>query len=66
MSRVETIEKDVRQLSPRELADFRAWFHEFDAAEWDLQFAEDIKTGKLDSLVQGALEEHQAGKTKNI
>ena len=35
MTRVEHIEKAVEQLSPQELARFRAWFEEFDARVLD-------------------------------
>jgi hypothetical protein len=66
MSQVEMLEQTVKQLSPGELAAFRSWFIEFDEAEWDRQIEMDSETGKLDRLVQSALEEHKAGKTKRI
>jgi hypothetical protein len=66
MSQVEMLEQTVKQLSPGERAAFRSWFIEFDAAEWDRQIEMDSETGKLDRLVQSAVEEHKAGKTKRI
>ena len=66
MSQVEMLEQTVKQLSPGELAAFRSWFIEYDAAEWDRQIETDSETGKLDKLVQSAVEEHKAGKTKRI
>jgi hypothetical protein len=66
MSQVEMLEQTVKQLSPDELAAFRSWFVEFDAAEWDRQIEMDSKAGKLDRLAQSAIEEHQAGKTKRM
>ena len=66
MSQVEMLEQTVKNLSPGELAAFRSWFVEFDAAEWDRQIEADIETGKLDRLAQSAIEEHRAGKTKRI
>ena len=66
MSQVEMLEQTVKQLSSGELAAFRSWFIEFDAAEWDHQIEMDSDTGKLDRLAQGALEEHNTGKTKRI
>jgi hypothetical protein len=66
MSQVEMLEQTVKQLSPGERAAFRSWFIEFDAAEWDRQIEMDSETGKLDGLVQSAVEEHKAGKTKRI
>ena len=69
MSQVEMLEQTVKQLSPGERAAFRSWFIEFDAAEWDRQIRQiemDSETGKLGRLVQSAVEEHKAGKTKPI
>jgi len=60
------LEHSVRQLSSSELIAFRAWFIEFDAAEWDRQIEMDSETGKLDRLTQIAIEEHGARKTKLI
>jgi hypothetical protein len=65
MSQVEILEQTVKQLSPGERAAFRSWFIEFDATEWDRQIEMDSETGKLDKLVQSAVEEHKAGKTKS-
>ena len=64
MSQVELLEQNVKQLNPRELAAFRSWFLEFDAAAWDRQIEEDSEAGKLDRLAQSAVEEHKAGKKR--
>ena len=66
MSQVEMLEQKVKQLGSKELAAFRSWFIEYDAAEWDHQIEMDRETGKLDKLVQSAIEEHKAGKMKRI
>ena len=66
MSQVEKLKQTVEQLSPEELATFRSWFIEFDAAEWDRQIAMDSEAGKLDGLAQSAIEDHRAGRTKRI
>lgn len=63
MSKLEAIEKKVSGLSPEELAKFRYWFAEFDAAAWDRQIERDVKAGKLDALADEALREHAAGKS---
>ena len=52
MGRIEDIEQQVKLLSPEELAQFRAWFLEFDSAAWDRQLACDVGAGKLDALAQ--------------
>ena len=61
MSQIEMIEQEVKQLSSRELAAFRSWFIEFDAAEWDRQMEMDSAAGKFDGLAQSAIKEHKAG-----
>ena len=66
MSQVEMLKQTVKKLSPSELAAFRSWFIEFDAAEWDRQIEADSETGKRDRSAQCAIEEHKAGKTKRI
>jgi len=66
MSKVSSLEKQVQQLSPEELAEFRRWFAEFDAQLWDRQFAADVKAGKLDALADKALRAHAAGESTAI
>lgn len=63
MSNLGTIEEKIRALSPEELAEFRRWFAEFDAASWDRQLELDVKAGKLDTLADEALRDHAAGKS---
>jgi hypothetical protein len=58
MSQVEMLEQNIKQLSPSDLAVFRSWFIEFDAADWDCQIETDSATGKLDRLAQAAIEEY--------
>jgi hypothetical protein len=54
MNKVEKIGREVQEFSPAELAAFRKWFREFDAAAWDRQIEEDIQAGKLDALAETA------------
>jgi hypothetical protein len=56
------LEHAVTSLSGDDLARFRAWFAEYDSADWDRQMEEDISAGKLDTLADAAIREHQAGK----
>ena len=53
-SQVAELEQTVEELSPDELATFRSWFIEFDAAAWDRQIEIDSEAGKLDGLAQSA------------
>ena len=62
MSTVEEIEDAVRRLSSEDLAVFRAWFAELDAAAWDRQIEEDVATGRLDSLADEALRDLHEGR----
>jgi hypothetical protein len=63
MSRIERLEQEIAALSPAELAEFRAWFEEFDWAAWDEQVGRDAATGKLDALADQALRDHAAGES---
>jgi hypothetical protein len=63
MSQVERIEEEVQNLSPDELKAFRDWFARFDAAEWDKQIEADAGNGKLRSLAERALLDHEAGRS---
>ena len=66
MSELEEIEQRIRRLSSQELAQFRAWFAEFDHALWDRQIEQDSKAGKLDKLAAEALADYKAGKTRDV
>jgi succinate dehydrogenase flavin-adding protein (antitoxin of CptAB toxin-antitoxin module) len=66
MSKVENLEKQIQQLSPEELAEFRRWYAEFDADLWDRQFESDVKAGKLDALAETALRAHAAGESTKL
>ena len=63
MGKVEALEKRISALSAEELAEFRRWFAEFDAAAWDRQIERDAKAGKLDALADEALRDHAGGKS---
>ena len=66
MTKLEDIEMAVEQLSPDELAKFRAWFDELQARLWDQQIERDMKAGKLDWLADEAAAEHAAGLTRRM
>ena len=66
MSEIEQLEQVIENLSPRDLAKFRAWFVEFDARVWDAQIEEDAKAGKLDGLITEALADYKAGKAREL
>jgi hypothetical protein len=66
MSKVKEIEKEVQGLNSAELRDFRKWFWEFDAQEWDRQFERDALSGKFDSLAEEARKALKAGHCSEI
>ncbi len=63
MSKLKALEQRVSALSAEELAEFRRWFAEFDAAAWDREIERDVKAGKLDALAEEALRDHARGKS---
>jgi len=62
MSTIKELEEAVRRLSPEERAAFRAWYAEFDAAEWDREIGADVAAGRLDWLVAEARLDRQEGR----
>lgn len=66
MSTVKQLEEQIRQMTEEELAAFRRWFAEFDAEVWDQQFEADVRAGKLDSLAEQALRDHESGRSTKL
>ncbi|MCW5873814.1 MAG: hypothetical protein KIS88_04135 [Anaerolineales bacterium] len=63
---IREIEEAIRKLNPDDLARFRQWYQEFDAAVWDHQIEVDSLSGRLDRLAEEATEEYRAGKFKEL
>lgn len=63
MTTVAEIRGAVKRLPRKELAKFRKWFAEYDAALWDREFEADVAEGRLDAVARAVLEDHKAGKT---
>ena len=66
MGDVENLERQVKDLSPEELAAFRKWFLAYDCEVWDRQLEQDVAAGKLDALAEKALRDHAAGKSSRL
>ncbi len=66
MTKLEKIEQDVEQLEPDELARFRAWVAEFDAANWDAQIEADANAGRLGALAEDAIAAYWAGRSRPL
>jgi len=59
MTTIQEIETVVSSLPPKKLAEFRAWFEEFDAAVWDKQFEIDAAPGKLNEIAEKAIRDYK-------
>ena len=66
MATLEDIEKAVTELPAEQLAKFRAWFEEFEAARFDQKIERDAKAGRLDQLAEQALADFRAGRTREL
>jgi hypothetical protein len=63
MSAAEIISQ-IQKLPPAEVFELSRWLREYEAQLWDQQIETDIRSGKLAPLVQEALTELHAGKTR--
>jgi hypothetical protein len=59
---VQELEKAVARLPSPELAQFTAWFEEYQADLWDKQIEADAVSGRLDALAEQANREFEAGR----
>ncbi len=66
MTTVAEISGAVQRLPKRDLAKFRKWFAEFDAAAWDREFEEDVASGRLEALAREALRDDRADRTREL
>ena len=66
MSTLEDIEKAVIEWPLDQLAKFRAWFEEFDAARFDERIERHAKAGGLDGLAEEALADFRAGRAREL
>ena len=63
---LEEIEKAVSRLSRKELSEFRTWYEEFEAREWDRQFEGDVEAGRLDEIADRELEKFRKGQCTKL
>lgn len=66
MTNIQLIEDQIQHLDNQSFAALRNWFIEHEHSRWDRQIATDSEAGKLDFLIDEALAEHRAGKTKPL
>ena len=66
MTKLETLEKAITELSDEERAKLRHFLDELEADLWDAQIERDAKAGKLDKLEARALANLKAGRTRDL
>lgn len=63
---VQEIENAITKLSPADLAEFAAWFADYQHQQWDRQIERDLETGRLDRFLSEMEVEYKAGKAKPL
>jgi hypothetical protein len=66
MSTVEEITAAIERLPADQVARVRAWLAEYAERLWDERIERDERDGRLDALIDRALEEHRAGRTRPL
>jgi len=66
MSTVEEITAAIARLPEDQVHRVRAWLEEHAERRWDEQIERDVRAGKPDALIDRALEEHRAGRTRPL
>ena len=61
MTDLKELEEAVANLSPDDYEEFRNWFEEFETRQWDNQFEDDVKAGRLDTVAKEAVREYRNG-----
>lgn len=66
MTRIAKIQEEILALSETDYLQLRQWLSELDKDEWDRQIEADSNAGKLDFLIDEALEGKKKGTLKNL
>ncbi|MCP4110733.1 MAG: hypothetical protein GY749_35275 [Desulfobacteraceae bacterium] len=66
MMTVEEIKTAIDSLPEKEYVSLRKWFSEKDWKKWDRKIAEDSEAGKLDFLIEEALNEKNRGTLREL
>jgi hypothetical protein len=62
-AKVQTIEKQVKNLDKADLVAFRDWFRKYDSKVLDRKIKTDVQAGKLEKFVREAQAAYKTGKT---
>ena len=63
---VKEIETAISQLPPAQVAELADWFAQFHAELWDKQIEEDLQAGRLQSLLDEAKQDLEAGRCDSV
>lgn len=63
---VEKIIHEIEDLPKAEYFELRHWFAEKDNSKWDQQIEDDSNSGKLDNLIEEALQDKISGNLKPL
>ena len=63
---VKEIEIAIAKLPPAKVAELAEWFEEFHAQLWDTQVEQDLKAGRLDSLLAEAEQDLESGRCEKL
>lgn len=66
MTRLEELEKAAGSLTEEGYRELRLWFLQRDWEQWEIQIEEDSKTGRLDFLIEEAIEAKKAGNLQDL
>jgi hypothetical protein len=66
MTKVQALKEKIEKLSSSELMELRAWIVEREAEVWDREIERDAASGKLDKLFEKSVDDHRAGKSREI
>ncbi len=63
---VQEIERAITQLLPSELTELMTWLENHHHEKWDKQIEDDLDAGRLDSIINQAEAEYEAGKARAL
>jgi hypothetical protein len=66
MTTVEEITAAIARLPADQVSRVRAWLADYAERQWDEQIERDERDGRLNALINRALEEHRAGRTRPL
>lgn len=59
MKNVKELEKAITNLSAEDYKELRDWFERYETELWDKQLEKDVKSGKLNTFANEAIQEYK-------